>query len=138
MITGDPPKMLVIKSDISELNKIQSLVNEIFVYYNIDEKYFNNVFLCFSEAVVNAITHGNKFDADKEVFIEVDCNSRLFDVKIIDEGQGFNINEIANPTIKVNIKNETGRGIFIIKSLSELIEFNEKGNSIHFKIAVSE
>ncbi len=131
---NNPPKILVIKSEISELTKVQSLVNEVFVYYDIDQKYFNKVFLCFSEAVVNCIIHGNRHDRNKEVFINVDCITNLLDVKIVDEGDGFDINELPNPTIKENILKESGRGIFIIKSLAQFIEFNNRGNGIRFKI----
>ena len=131
---NNPPKILVIKSDISELTKVQSLVNEVFVYYDIEQKYFNKVFLCFSEAVVNSIIHGNRYDKNKDIYINVDCITNSLDVEIIDEGDGFDTNELPNPTIKENIKNESGRGIFIIKSLAQFIEFNSIGNGIRFKI----
>jgi len=133
-VIDSPPKILVIKSDISKLVKVQSFVNEIFVQYNISHEYFNRVFLCVSEAVVNSIEHGNKNDTNKEVSIVVDCKLKSLFVKIIDEGEGFNLDEVADPTKGENIKKEFGRGIHIIKSLSEHIEYNQKENSFQFKI----
>ena len=72
-MTNNPAKILVIKSDISELATVEAYVSDLFESNNIPQKYFNKVFLCVSEAVINSIEHGNKNDADKEVSICVDC-----------------------------------------------------------------
>jgi serine/threonine-protein kinase RsbW len=132
VVIGNPPKILVIKSDTSELNNVEVFVKELFTENNIPEKYFNKVFLCVSEAVVNSIQHGNKNDCNKEVSIFADCESATISVEIKDEGDGFYLEEVADPTSQENIKKETGRGLHIIKSLSEQIEYNR--NSIQFKI----
>ncbi len=131
---NNPPKILVIKSDISELNKVELFVNEFFSAYNISSKYFNNVFLCISEAVVNSIIHGNKNNVSKRVFITANFDGKILKVKIKDEGEGFILKDIKDPIEYCNIKNETGRGIHIIKALADIIKYNKKGNSIHFKI----
>ena len=131
-------KILVIKSDTSELNKVELFVNEFFSEYSISTKYFNNVYLCVTEAVINAIIHGNKNDVSKRVFIAAKFDGKILNVKIKDEGEGFVLKDVKDPVECCNIKNETGRGIHIIKALSEIIKYNPKGNSIHFKISVSE
>jgi serine/threonine-protein kinase RsbW len=59
-------------------------------------------------------------------------------VLIEDEGNGFDRSKLQNPTDQENIRKESGRGIFIIKNLTECINFNEKGNSIQFKINCGE
>ncbi len=131
---NNPPKILVIKSEFSELKNVEGFVNEIFTECNIAHKYFNKVYLCVSEAVINSIRHGNKFNKEKEVSIVANYGNKKLNIEVTDEGEGFNINRIKNPIDKKNIKNESGRGIFIIKLLSKQIEYNEKGNSVHFKI----
>jgi len=128
------PKILTIKSDISELKNVESFVNKLFMSNNIPPKHFNNVLLCVSEAVVNSIQHGNKNDANKKVSIFADCESESIIVKVKDEGEGFNFEDIPDPSLKENLKNESGRGIHIIKALSEQIEYCNKSNSIQFKI----
>jgi serine/threonine-protein kinase RsbW len=128
------PKILVIKSDVEELKKVESFLIDIFNECNLERKYFNKIYLCISEAVVNSIKHGNKNDLNKNVYIEVDCKMPEVDIQIEDEGDGFDINEINDPTNKENIKNESGRGIFIIRKLSDKMEFNERGNRIQLKI----
>jgi len=133
-VTNNPSKILVIKSDISELKKVELFVNEFFREYNIPSKHFNNMYLCVSEAVVNSIVHGNKNDVDKQVYITANFNGKILNVNIKDEGEGFRLKDVKNPLECCNIKNEAGRGIHIIKTLSYKIKYNKKGNSIHFKI----
>lgn len=132
MILGNPPKVLVIKSDISELKNVEVFVKELFTENNIPVRFFNKVLLCISEAVLNSIEHGNKNDCNKEVCIFANCELKTISVEIKDEGDGFNLEEVADPTSAENIKRESGRGLHIIRSLSEQIEYNK--NSIQFKI----
>ena len=133
MITR-PPKVLLIKSDISELIKVEIFLLEILKEFNVSEKYFNKIYLCISEAVLNSIKHGNKEDRNKDVIICLDCNDNTVNVIIEDEGEGFDLSEIEDPTMIPNIKKESGRGIFIIKNLCNNLEYNEKGNRIQFKV----
>lgn len=133
-MTTRPPKILVIKSEISELRKVENFLNDIFKEYNLAEKYFNKLYLCISEAILNAIKHGNKNDKNKKVAIEVDYINEEIEVLIEDEGEGFDFNKVEDPTKSSNIRNESGRGIFIIRKMSNQLEYNEKGNRIQFKI----
>ena len=127
-------KILVIKSDKSELKKVEIFLRKLFKESNFEERNYNRLWLCVSEAVVNSIEHGNQNNKDKKVTIEVDCNSNRIYVKVKDEGKGFNIETIDDPTNKTNILKESGRGIHIIRSLSDSIKYNRKGNSVQLKI----
>lgn len=129
-----PPKILVIKSEISELKKVEDFLIDIFKEFNLAQKYFNKIYLCVSEAVVNSIKHGNKNDKNKTVLLEVNCKNSELKVRIEDEGEGFDLNKIEDPTSLSNLKNESGRGIFIIRNMSNKLEYNKKGNRIQFKI----
>ena len=133
MITK-PPKLLVIKSEISELKKVENFIIEIFKEYDLKKKYFNKIYVCVSEAVLNSIKHGNKNDINKTVSIGIYCDAKELKVLIEDEGEGFDINKVKDPTLEENLRNESGRGIFIIKNLSDKLEYKGKGNRIQFKI----
>lgn len=133
-----PPEILVIKSDTSELKKVEYFLDDIFTRYNLSKKHFNKLYLCVSEAVINSIKHGNKNDLSKAVTLKINCLTNELSVCIEDEGEGFDRSELYNPTVEENIRKESGRGIFIIKTITESIEFNEKGNCIQFKINCSE
>lgn len=128
------PHKIVIKSDFSELKKVEKFLEKIFEECMISKDYFNNVLLCVSEAVINSIQHGNKNDKSKTVSVEIDCKKKFMLIAVKDEGEGFDLNNISDPTIKKNIKKESGRGIHIIRSLTEKIEYNHDGNYIQFKI----
>ena len=129
-----PSHILVIKSTKSEIDKVEHFLNGIFQTYKFPEDCFNKVFLCISEAVVNSIVHGNKKVEHKEIKVHINCETCKITVTITDEGDGFNVNAIPNPTEKENILKESGRGIHIIKSLSQFVNYNEKGNSLQFQI----
>jgi serine/threonine-protein kinase RsbW len=133
-VITSPPKILVIKSEISELKKVEDFLMEVFKEYDVSQQYFNKIYLCLSEAVLNSIKHGNKSNKSKNVEIEVECMDKEVKVKVEDEGEGFDVNKVENPTTKENIRNESGRGIFIIRKMSNKLEYNEKGNRIQFKI----
>jgi serine/threonine-protein kinase RsbW len=133
-VIARPPKIIVIKSDVEELKKVEKFLIDILNEYDLEQKYFNNTYLCISEAVVNSIKHGNKNDLNKTISIVVNCDENELNILIEDEGNGFDLNTISDPTCKNNLKNESGRGIFIIKALTNKIEYNEKGNRIQFKI----
>ena len=126
-------KILVIKSNTSELKNVEEFLHTTFEECKISQKNFNRVFLCISEAVVNSIEHGNKGDKNKNVSIELYCKENKINVFIKDEGDGFDINKIKDPTCKENIRKESGRGIHIIKSLSDKLEYNNHKKSIQFR-----
>ena len=133
-MTSRPPKKLVIKSNNTELSKVESFIRVFFTEYGIANRFFNKVFLCISEAVINSIEHGNRNDTNKEISIYADCESKTIVVKIKDEGEGFDLNSVPNPTKKENLLKESGRGIHIIKSLADKIECDKNIISILFKI----
>jgi len=130
----EAPEILVIKSDLSELKKTEDFLLSFFRKNNLSDEYFKRVFLCLSEAVVNSIQHGNGNDCNKQVSIQADCKKEFITIQISDEGDGFDYNNLETPTQRHNIKKESGRGIHIIKSLSNEIEFKDSGNCVQFKI----
>lgn len=128
------PEILSIKSDQKELKKVEKFLSSIFEKRSLPKECFNKVLLCISEAVVNSIEHGNKNDQQKTVDIEINCERGNICIEISDEGEGFDYQNIENPTSKNNIKKESGRGIFIIKSLCNNLEFRNQGKSVEIKI----
>ena len=131
---NDTPDILVIKSEKSEIEKTKKFLLKFFKKNNLSGDNFNRVFLCLSEAVMNSIHHGNQNDKRKLVSIQVNCDNEIINIKISDEGHGFDFNNVENPTEQRNLKKESGRGIHIIKSLSKELNFKNEGKCIQFKI----
>ncbi len=132
------PKILIINSEKAELERVEKFLVKIFEENNLPMKSFNKVLLCVCEAILNSIEHGNRNDSRKKVIMELDYFNQFIDIKIQDEGDGFDYAAIENPTLKRNIKKEAGRGIHIIKSLCNKVEFKNRGKCVRFKLDVSE
>lgn len=129
-----PPYILKLSSNIDELESVEKFINQYFDYFRLDKDNFNKVLLCVSEAVTNSIHHGNSNDTKKTVTIVLDCESSVLKVKITDEGMGFCIDKIPDPTQSDNILKESGRGIYIIKSISDFVTFDKQSNTLEFQI----
>ncbi|WP_319482995.1 ATP-binding protein [uncultured Draconibacterium sp.] len=131
---NNPPNILVIRSVTTEIKRVEEFVKAIFNFHNMPEKCFNPTFLCISEATTNSIVHGNKEDHRKTVELNIDCKSHLIQVRITDEGEGFDVEKVPDPTLEDNLLKETGRGLHIINSIAQNVEYNDKGNSLSFEI----
>jgi serine/threonine-protein kinase RsbW len=89
--------------------------------------------LALEEALVNAIKHGNQLDPDKTVRIHCDVEQDRIYVEIEDQGPGYNPEDVPDPTLDENIERASGRGLMLIKSFMNRVEFNEKGNLIRLE-----
>lgn len=121
---------LKIKSDIKSFGEIENFIMELYKKEGFSRKTFCRMYLSVSEAVNNAIKHGNKLDPSKYVDITfVDTiNSYLFQIK--DQGLGFDYESIPDPTLEENIKKESGRGIYIMEKYADMIDFENNGSTV--------
>ncbi|HPS45673.1 MAG TPA: ATP-binding protein [Bacteroidales bacterium] len=129
---------LIIPSLLDQMYQVEKFVEEICDEFNINNTYFGNIIVALTEAVENAIKHGNANNSSKKVEITFITKNEGLSFVVKDEGAGFNANTIPDPT-DINTKEEEtkGRGIFLIKSLADEVNFLGKGNEVEiiFKIA---
>jgi len=90
--------------------------------------------LLLSEAVTNAIVHGNKLDESKKVEVEVQINPDNIVSTVKDFGDGFDPEEANDPLEEENLLKDSGRGIFLIKEISDSVDYLENGTKIRFSI----
>lgn len=90
----------------------------------------SNLFIALDEAFVNAVKHGNKFDAQKLVKITAEVSTKEAKFTIEDEGEGFNISEIPDPTDPENLFKTSGRGVMFIHNIMDEVKYNERGNRL--------
>ena len=110
-----------IQSDPELLPQAEEYILGIAKEIHLNEDKFNNLTLAFSEAAANSIVHGNKSDKSKTVKITVKVDDEKMTISLLDQGEGFNVNEVPDPTKPENILKDHGRGIHIMRSfLSEL------------------
>lgn len=127
-------KILSIHSNKKELVKVELFLRQFFYQKKLPAVLFNKVLLVVSEAVNNSIEHGNKFDTAKKVTIKLSCLRESLFITVSDEGNGFNYSRVANPIAIENRKKEYGRGIYIMKTVSNNINFLNKGKCVEIKI----
>lgn len=127
---------LQLPSKQESITLLENLIEEIADKHKVSEDTFANMMTCLSEVTINAIVHGNKLDPAKKVIINADVEGRRIIWTVTDEGEGFDYNNLADPTAPENLENLTGRGVYIIKHLADQCIFNSKGNEVelHFKL----
>ena len=89
------------------------------------------IHLALEEAVTNAAEHGNGLDPAKQVRIEWFIDDDKFDIAVTDEGQGFSPCQVPDPRNAENLEKPSGRGVLLMKSYMDVVEFSEKGNRVH-------
>ena len=122
---------LSVPSDLSSLSIVESLIDRVCGTLGVHEDAYGNILIAVTEAVNNAVIHGNQFKSDVEIDLEVlDIDDRLcFCVK--DKGHGFDFNNLPDPTAPENLEKENGRGIFLIKNLSDDLVFDDGGRVVN-------
>ena len=118
---------------------VEKLIDEICEEQNINEDYYGNILISITEAVNNAIQHGNKYDPNKFVDIAFETDSDTLYFTIEDEGDGFDYENLPDPTDPQNIEKINGRGIFLMKNLADEVSFSKSGRivELNFKISVN-
>ena len=129
---------LNIGSSVNNLRIVEGKVDEIMLKLGIDKGESGRILVATMEAVNNAIVHGNQHDTTKEVNVSFEQRNAEFIVKVRDQGIGFNPECVPDPTSPENIENLRGRGVFLMKNLSDDIGFNDVGNEVIMKFKLEE
>lgn len=90
----------------------------------------SNLFIALDEAFVNAVKHGNKFDANKIVRVSAEVSTKEARFTVEDEGEGFDVSAIPDPTNPENLFKTSGRGVLIIHNIMDEVKYNERGNRL--------
>lgn len=122
-------------SELITLSLIEPVINDVRNHTNISDDVYHNIMIAITEAVNNAVIHGNKFDKNKKVHISIKVNLNNIYIDVSDEGTGFDPSTLPDPTEGENIYKESGRGVFLMKVLSESTEYviTNKGTTVKLK-----
>ena len=93
-----------------------------------------NLRVGMAEALANAMIYGNGRDPSKRVRLEVDLGPEHISVRVEDQGAGFNPAHVPDPTLPEHLEATGGRGLFLIRSLMDEVNFNECGNCIRLTL----
>jgi serine/threonine-protein kinase RsbW len=121
---------LTIPSDVSKLPVVETLIDSVCQSIGVHEVVYGNVLIAVTEAVNNAILHGNKNDVSLNVGVNVFDAPVSFCFNVSDTGNGFDYDSLPDPTAPENIEKENGRGVFLMRNLADDVVYNETGNQV--------
>ena len=123
---------LRLPSSIEAVSEAAAAVAEFMNRLGIDEGVAFGVDMAVREAVTNAVLHGNKLDEAKVVDLKLRNSPEAFEIIVHDQGQGFNPNDIPDPTQEENILKTSGRGIFFMRNFMDMVDWSAdpKGGTI--------
>lgn len=116
-----------IPSLMENIKMIESFIDNARDKFEINDDIYGNIMISVTECISNAIIHGNRNVKEKLVHLELMMEDESLTFTIEDEGDGFDYTEQEDPTSPENIEKVGGRGIFLIKHLSDEVKFEEEG-----------
>ncbi len=121
------------ESVAENIHIVENLIDEICETLNVNEEYYGNILISLTEAVNNAMVHGNKLDSQKKVLVTVKSDETSIHFTISDEGPGFDYDNLPDPTAPENIEKPNGRGVFLMKNLADGCNFEENGRIVELE-----
>lgn len=109
---------------------VERMIEDVCDIFNISEDFYGNILVALTEAVTNAIYHGNQANPNKNIDISFKSTSNLVSFIIKDEGPGFDYSHIPDPTNPENIEKPNGRGVFLMRNLADNVSFEDKGSKV--------
>lgn len=119
-----------IGSDLRNLTDVELLIDTVCEDLSLNEDHYGNILIAVTEAVNNAIIHGNNYNSDKRVKIGVEKKNEKVVFIVEDEGAGFDYTNLPDPTAPENLEKPDGRGIFLMKNLSDEVIFDHNGSKV--------
>jgi serine/threonine-protein kinase RsbW len=121
---------VTIASEPCEARRVQDTIEQLLQERNTQEHDLFSIKLALEEALVNAIKHGNQMDRGKKVHIAYRVLPDRFDIRIADEGKGFDPEDVPDPTAIENLERPCGRGLMLMRHYMDEITFNDRGNAV--------
>jgi len=128
---------IVIPSITENIRIIESFIDNAKERFNLDDDIYGNIMIAVTESVNNAIMHGNKNDKTKNVTLSLSLNNNVINFVIRDEGSGFDFQNLPDPTSPDNLDKPSGRGIFLMKHLSDEVNFKNEGSLVELSFYMS-
>jgi serine/threonine-protein kinase RsbW len=128
-------KSIKFASDPHNVAIVERFIDDLRSELNIGDDVYGNILISMTEAANNAIVHGNKSDESKqvEVLYDVDPSGKKLTFIIKDEGPGFDYNNLPDPTEPENLEKTSGRGVFLIMQLADMVVFSNNGATVEMQ-----
>ena len=120
----------IIPSNLDHAREIQDLIEKQLQTHQFEEKEIFGIRLALEEAIVNAMKHGNRMDAGKNVRVLFRVSSERFEIGITDEGPGYDPDSLPDPLSEENLERPCGRGLFLMKHYMTEVTVHPPGNRL--------
>jgi serine/threonine-protein kinase RsbW len=121
---------MVIPADVAAMEQVTARVNKLLAARQWPVEEIMKVELAVQEALANAIRHGCRNDASKQVHCCVALNAGELGIVVSDPGPGFDVKAVADPLQGANLFKPSGRGVFLINRLMDAVEFTDGGRQV--------
>lgn len=129
MITSQQEEITLI-SDPKNVARVETFVERIAKKYSIRPNLYGNILISLTEAVTNAITHGNCNDSNKMVAVRLEYQGKHLAFSVSDQGSGFDFENLPDPTTPENLLRIGGRGVFLMRQLADEIRYHDNGRTV--------
>jgi serine/threonine-protein kinase RsbW len=127
---------LTLSSDPCHVSQVEPFVDEIAQRYRLSSDTHDNMLISVTEAVTNAIIHGNGKDQRKKVSISLHRDIDAIEVRVSDQGPGFDPSAVPDPTAPENLERCGGRGLFLMQQLSDECTFMSNGRTVAMRFKI--
>ena len=132
-------RTLKFPSILENIHFAEKLIDDVCAEFHVKEDYYGELLIAMTEAVNNAIVHGNKLDPARQVTVTFDViDEKVMRFIIEDEGAGFDYSNLPDPTAPENIEKPHGRGVFLMRKLADKCDFLDEGRIVVLDFAVLE
>lgn len=118
-----------------QASQARQLIGESLARANCHSRLVFRVMGAVTEAIANAMVHGNRMSPDKTIRVSWNVTRTTFEAEVIDEGDGFAVRSIANPVLPEHLRKPGGRGIAIMRFLMDDVVFNDPGNAVLLRLS---
>ncbi|HEY3401994.1 MAG TPA: ATP-binding protein [Ohtaekwangia sp.] len=126
-----------VPSIVENIRMIESFIDNAKERFHLDDDIYGNIMIAVTEAVNNAIKHGNANDKSKNVSLSLSLDHSMIKFTVKDEGKGFDYQNLPDPTSPENLEKPGGRGIFLMKHLSDEVDFKDSGRVVELSFYVN-
>lgn len=119
------------------IRMIESFIDNAKDKYQLNDDIYGNIMIAVTEAVNNAIKHGNRSDSGKNVSLALTLEEGMIKFRVEDEGSGFDYHNLPDPTAPENLEKPGGRGIFLMKHLADEVDFTNQGKVVELSFYIN-
>jgi serine/threonine-protein kinase RsbW len=127
---------LKLTSNPDNVEQVESFLQQIATRFGITPDTYGNILISLTEAVNNAIIHGNRSDMSKTVEIRSAKSRDRLSFVVKDQGRGFDYKSLPDPTTPENRYRCGGRGVFLMRELCDCISFRDNGSAVELKFKI--